>query len=248
MKALLLAGGTGSRLHPLTLGVNKHLLPVGKQPMIGHALSFLSRVGIHSVAIVTTPEDLSGYGRLITADARPYNDFDGIYLTVQHQPQGIADAIHYGEAFVGSEEPILVMLADNLYSIYDERRIADTIRQFDRRHNKGCHVWTTKTDTPETVGVLVVDDGKYECIEKPKEFVSDLAITGLYLFDHTIWDKLSYLEPSNRGEYEITDLLNAYVDEETFSFSKLEGNWLDLGQSLDQFLDYTCKVIQCPTS
>jgi glucose-1-phosphate thymidylyltransferase len=243
MKALLLAGGTGSRLQPLTFGVNKHLLPVGKQPMIGHALSFLSRVGIHSVAIVTTPEDLSGYGRLIAADVHPYNDFDGIYLTVQHKPQGIADAIHYGEAFVGSEEPILVMLADNIYSEEDERRIADTIRQFDHI-DKGCHVWTTKTDTPETVGVLAVNNGQYECIEKPQEFVSDLAITGLYLFDHTIWDKLSFLEPSNRGEYEITDLLNAYVDADTFGFSELKGSWLDLGQSLDQFLDYTCKVIQ----
>ena len=241
MKALLLAGGTGSRLQPLTFGVNKHLLPVGKQPMIGHALTFLRNVGVDSVTIITTPEDLSGYGRLMAAPVAPYTEFDGIYLTVQRSPNGIADAIHYGKASVSSDEPILIMLADNIYSKADEKQIADVICAFE----SGCHVWTTKTETPEKVGVLVLEDGKpKECIEKPKEFISDLAITGLYLFDKEIWNALTHLEPSARGEYEITDLLNTYVNNDDFRFSALEGSWLDLGQSLDQFLDYTCKVIK----
>jgi len=252
MKALLLAGGTGSRLYPLTLGVNKHLLPVGKQPMIGHALTFLRSVGVHSVVIVTTPEDLSGYGRLIGSDRAPYSDFDGIFLTVQHSPTGIADAIGYGQAFVSDDEPLLVMLADNLYSKEDEPAIREILCNFD---GVGCHVWTTKTTTPESVGVLVTDEHGIvtRCVEKPKEFISDQAITGLYLFGNTpmrgsLWDRLYYLEPSARGEYEITDLLDSYVEESCLKHSQLQGSWLDLGQSLDQFLDYTCKVIQCTSS
>lgn len=248
MKALLLAGGTGSRLHPLTLGVNKHLLPVGKQPMIGHALTFLRDIGVHAVTIITTPEDLSGYGRLIAADRPPYSDFDSIYLAIQHKPAGIADAIHYGEAFVSDGEPLLVMLADNLYSRDDVIAINRTIADFD---GVGCHVWTTPTKTPEDVGVLVTNTHgtALKCVEKPKEFISDLAITGLYLLGNgpsggSVWDRLSYIEPSARGEYEITDLLDSYVEEGCLKHTQLKGDWLDLGQSLDQFLNYTCKVIQ----
>ncbi len=246
MKALLLAGGTGSRLYPLTLGVNKHLLPVGKQPMIGHALTLLRNVGIESVLIITTPEDLSGYGRLIAAGRPPYVDFDGIYLTVQHQPKGIADAIRYGESFVGSDESVLVMLADNLYSKIDEKLIGNTINDFG---GVGCHVWTTKSLTPESVGILVFnDDVPVRCVEKPQQFVGDQAITGLYLLDSGVWDKLDHLEPSARGEYEITSLLDSYVEEGLLNYSRLQGPWLDLGGSLDQFLNHTCEVIKCTSS
>ena len=127
MKALLLAGGTGSRLQPLTLGVNKHLLPVGGQPMIGHALTFLRDIGITSVVIVTTPEDLSGYGRLIGSDQSPYIDFDNIYIAVQRKPTGIADAILYGQSFIAEDESFLVMLADNVYDKKDVHQISETI-------------------------------------------------------------------------------------------------------------------------
>ena len=242
MKAILLAGGTGSRLLPLTLGVNKHLLPVGKQPMIGHALSLLRDIGATSIVIITTPEDLSGYGRLIASPYPPYTDFDGIYLTVQRTPSGIADAIKYGAAIV-KQEPVIVMLADNIYSHKDVPAIAADVSAF----RSGCHIWVTKTDHPSSVGILVLDDdGKPQrCVEKPKEFVGDLAVTGLYLFDEVLWQYLTCLKPSARGEYEVTDLLRMYLEYDAFAYTQLCGDWLDLGQSLDQFLDYTCKVIQC---
>ena len=155
MKALLLAGGTGSRLHPLTLGVNKHLLPIGTQPMIGHALTFLRDVGASSVVIITTPEDLSGYGRLIGSDRPPYSDFDNIYIAVQSKPAGIANAILYGESYVGDDN-VLVMLADNVYDKTDKPLIAGVVTDF----QNGCHVWTTTTRKPQDVGILVTKQGK----------------------------------------------------------------------------------------
>lgn len=240
MKALLLAGGTGSRLHPLTLGVNKHLLPVGPQPMIGHALTFLRDVGVNSVTIITTPDDLSGYGRLIGSNRPPYSDFDNIYIAVQSKPAGIANAILYGESYVG-EDNVLVMLADNVYDKADKPLIAGVVADFDN----GCHVWTTTTRKPQDVGILVTKQGKpVQCVEKPKEFVGDQAVTGLYLFDGAVWDIIRNLEPSARGEYEVTDILNEYLELGFLKHSPLLGPWMDMGGSLEEYLTHSAKVAQ----
>ena len=235
MKALLLAGGTGSRLHPLTIGVNKHLLPVGNQPMIGHALTFLHDIGAHSVTIITTPEDLSGYGRLIGSNQPPYSDFDNIYIAVQSKPSGIANAIQYGESYVGDDENVLVMLADNVYDKLDKPQITQAILN----HTEGCHIWTTNTRTPQNVGILVTQNGKpISCVEKPKEFVGDQAITGLYIFDNAVWSIIRLLEPSARGEYEVIDIINEYLNLGFLQHTSLIGPWMDLGGSLEQYLHY----------
>lgn len=245
MKALLLAGGTGSRLHPLTLGVNKHLLPVGPQPMIGHALTFLRKVGIESVVVTTTPEDLSGYGRLIGSDRPPYNEFKNIYIAVQSKPAGIANAILYGESFVGDEN-VMVMLADNVYDKSDVQYIKTVVANHDNQGQTGCHVWTTTTKNPQDVGILVTKNGKAaQCIEKPKEFVSDQAITGLYVFDNTVWNIIRELKPSARGEYEVTDILNSYLQLGNLKYSPLIGPWMDLGGSLEQYLLNSHRIAQC---
>jgi glucose-1-phosphate thymidylyltransferase len=242
MKALLLAGGTGSRLHPLTLGVNKHLLPVGHQPMIGHSLTFLRDVGVSSVVIITTPEDLSGYGRLIGSNRPPYTDFENIYIAVQNKPAGIADAIKYGNSFVGSDD-VLVMLADNIYDRLDKPQISEIVRNDDFL---GCHVWTTITNRPQDVGILVLENGKpIMCVEKPKEFVGNQAITGLYLFDNRVWELIDNLEPSTRGEYEIIDVLNQYLELGFFTHSSLFGPWMDMGGSLEEYLTNSARVAQC---
>lgn len=239
MKALLLAGGTGSRLHPLTLGVNKHLLPVGKQPMIGHALTFLRDVGIASVTIITTPEDLNGYGRLISSNRPPYIDFDNIYIAIQRKPAGIADAILYGESFV-DDDNVLVMLADNIFDKSDQPQIKEIVTT----PTDGCHIWTTTTKKPQDVGILVIENDKpVNCVEKPKEFVGDQAITGLYLFDAAVWDIIRESEPSARGEYEITDVINEYLELGYLKYSQLRGPWMDMGGSLEEYLFHSVKMI-----
>lgn len=212
--------------------------------MIGHALTFLHQVGVSSITIITTPEDLSGYGRLISSDTYPYTEYDAIYLAIQHKPAGIANAIQYGEPFV-EDQPFLVMLADNFYGPRDIPHIKQTIQN----HHQGCHVWTTTTDKPQDVGILVLDHNKpIRCVEKPQTFVGDKAITGLYLFDEAIWEYIQYLEPSARGEYEITDILNEYLNIEHLQHTPLLDQWLDLGGSLEQYLAYSAKVTSCTHS
>jgi len=242
MKGIILAGGTGSRLFPLTLGVNKHLLPVGKQPMIGHAFALFDKLHIDSVLIVTTPEDMAGYGRLISCGEPPYNRFI-TYLAVQKDPRGIADAIKYGYPFVDDGESVLVMLADNIFSAEDQPIIARDIESFEANQGSGAHVWVTETEDPSSMGVLVLEDDKpVSIVEKPEKPISNLGVTGLYLFDHNVWLRINRLQPSARGEYEVTDLLYTYLQRDQLHYTRLVGEWFDLGQSVPQFLEATDKI------
>lgn len=234
MKAIVLAGGTGSRLHPLTLGINKHLLPVGGRLMLDRVLAYVSRLGIRDVLVVSNLETLEPFGRLALHHEGP---FDSVYLAAQSSPAGIAHAIRYGRTFAGSDS-VLVFLADNIFSDQDIPLI-----QWSLRHPRPCHIFTTPTDRPESVGILQTAGSRpVRCLEKPDE--GSLAITGLYQFDSSLWHHLTQISPSARGEYEITDVLNRYIDRRELSHSVLEGDWMDLGGSVPQYLQHHQLVTQ----
>lgn len=243
MRAILLAGGTGSRLSPLTVAVNKHLLPIGNTPMIGRAFDLLYKLGVNEVLLIVSPDDLTGFSKLISSGLDPYDSFKSIYIAIQKHPLGIANAVSYGRSFVKYGEPVLIMLGDNLFSQDDYVRIAEDVKGFE----KGAHIWIRKVRDPSSVGVLVFDtDGNPTAVvEKPKEHISDFGVTGLYLVDYDAWEIIDNLRPSARGEYEVTDILTAYLNRRRLRFTHLVGDWLDLGQSLGQFWASVDRIRSC---
>jgi len=221
MKGVILAGGTGSRLYPLTKVTNKQLLPVYDKPMIYYPLQTLIQAGIKDVLIISGPDhtgqliDLLGKGEEFNAT---------ISYTVQTEPAGIADAVRLAEDFA-DDGPITVILGDNIYE--------DDITPFMERYNKnrkGAHIFLKEVEDPERFGVASVDCGKVvSIVEKPLSPKSNLAVTGLYIYDNTIFSIIKTLKPSDRGEYEITDVNNAYMEKQALTYSVLKGYWTDAG-------------------
>lgn len=225
MKGIVLAGGTGSRLFPLTKVTNKHLLPVGRYPMIFHPLLRLRRAGISEVAVVTSPEhmgdvvNLLGSGRSLGLD---------LTFRVQDEPGGIAQALGLCENFTG-KDPFVVILGDNIISEDLSNEVAAYRDQLDR-DSTGARVLLKEVHDPERYGVPRFEGDRIaEILEKPSDPPSSYCVTGIYFYDPGVYDVIRGLTPSARGEYEISDVSNAYIHFGQMSYGVLEGWWGDAG-------------------
>jgi glucose-1-phosphate thymidylyltransferase len=225
VKGIILAGGAGSRLHPITRAVSKQLLPVYDKPMIYYPLSTLMLAGIREILIITTPHEQDQFVRLL-GDGSDL----GITLTyaAQPKPEGLAQAFHIGADHVGSD-PVALILGDNIFYGHGMRGMLDEASSL----AEGCVLFGYKVRDPERYGVAEADDeGRLVSIEeKPLHPRSDLAITGLYFYDSEVVEIARSLAPSARGEYEITDLNNVYVQRGTARLIDLGRGtaWLDTG-------------------
>jgi len=222
MKGVILAGGTGSRLAPLTKVTNKHLLPIYNQPMIYYPIQALVNAGIRDILIVTGGQNAGEFLRLL-GNGRDFG-LKHINYTYQEGEGGIADALRLAEHFA-DKEPICVILGDNLI----EYNIHAACQKF-QQHGRGAHVILCEVSDPERFGVPVFEGGKIVRIEeKPKVPKSHYAVIGIYMYDAKVFEYIGRLKPSGRGEYEITDVNNAYLADGELSYSTLEGWWTDAG-------------------
>ena len=225
MKGIILAGGTGSRLHPMTAVVNKQLLPVYDKPMIHYPLSVLMLAGIRDILIITTPDDQPLFQKLLGDGKRI-----GLNLSyaAQPRPEGLAQAYLIGREFLAGE-PCAMILGDNIFFGHG---LVDMLNSAAARKT-GATVFANWVAEPERYGVIKMDkDGKpLEVIEKPKEAVSNWAVTGLYFFDGRASDIAAEVKPSVRGELEIVDIINTYLAEGALSVERLGRGfaWLDTG-------------------
>ena len=221
MKGIILAGGTGSRLFPLTKVTNKHLLPVGREPMIFHPVRKLTTAGIEEILIVTGVEHMGDVVTLLGSG----KDF-GCRFTykVQDEAGGIAQALGLAENFAG-QELICVILGDNIF--------ADDIRAYVkafREQGGGARLLLKQVHDPQRYGVAEIEGSRVvRIVEKPKKPKSDLAVVGIYFYDSQVFDIIRTLKPSARGELEITDVNNYYLRAGTLQCDRLAGWWTDAG-------------------
>jgi glucose-1-phosphate thymidylyltransferase len=232
VKGVLLAGGTGSRLYPLTRITNKHLLPIYDRPMIAWSIEALVNAGIDEIMLVTGGTHAGEFLRLLGNG----HDFgiDRLSYAYQDKAGGIAEALGLAERFVDGDS-VLVMLADNIM----ERSIRPMVDAF-RANPTGARILLTPVEETEHLrhlGVPVLsDDGRVERIEeKPEVPASKFGVTGIYCYDASVFDIIRTLEPSDRDELEITDVNNHYVNQGHMAYDVLEGFWGDAGESIDAY-------------
>jgi glucose-1-phosphate thymidylyltransferase len=221
LRGVILAGGTGSRLFPLTKVTNKHLLPVGPEPMIFHPVRKLLEAGVREILIVTGTEHMGDVVGLLGSGGEIGCEFS---YRVQDQAGGIAQALGLARRF-GNAGRIAVILGDNIF----ESSIAPFAEQF-RRQESGAKILVQRVPDPGRYGVAVTEgDRVTKILEKPKDPPSDLAVTGIYFYDHTVFDIITTLRPSGRGELEITDVNNEYIARGELTWNELPGWWTDAG-------------------
>ncbi len=222
MKGVVLAGGTGSRLYPLTKITNKHLLPIYDKPMIYYPIMTLVDAGIRDIMIVTGGRNSGDFLRLL-ANGKEFG-LKHLDYTYQEGEGGIAEALSLTEHFADGG-PICVMLGDNII----EGSIREAVEEF-RRNPVGAKILLKEVEDAHRFGVAEIDGDRIIGIEeKPRKPKSRYAVTGIYMYDSTVFEKISRLVPSERGELEITDVNNAYIREGRMRFAFLEGWWTDAG-------------------
>ena len=224
MKGIILAGGSGSRLHPATLAINKQLLPVYDKPMIYYPLSVLMLAGIRDILIISSPEYLDNYRRMF-GDGSDWGLAIG--YAEQPRPEGLAQAFTIGRAFVGGDRVALV-LGDN---IFFGAHLTDLLASAVAREH-GATVFSYRVEDPERYGVVELDGGRAISLEeKPAQPKSNCAVTGLYFYDNRVLDLAANLQPSPRGELEITDLNRLYMEAGDLYVEQMGRGyaWLDTG-------------------
>lgn len=221
MKGIILAGGTGSRLFPLTKVTNKHLLPVGKYPMIFHSINKLKQSGIFDILIVTGKDHMGDVVNLLGSGREMGLSFT---YKVQDEAGGIAQALALAEQFVG-EDKMVVILGDNVF--VDD--ISPFVEKF-KGQTKGAKILIQHVPDPMRFGVPEIEGDRIVSIEeKPQNPKSNYAVTGIYMFDQRVFDIVKKLKPSARGELEITDVNNVYIKRGELTFDVLKGWWTDAG-------------------
>jgi glucose-1-phosphate thymidylyltransferase len=222
MKGVILAGGTGSRLFPLTRVTNKHLLPVHDRPMVFYPIQILVNAGITDILLVTGGQDAGDFLRLL-GNGKDFG-LKHINYTYQEGEGGIADALRLAEHFADGQR-ICVVLGDNII----ENNIIAARKKFEEQPC-GAHIILKEVPDPERFGVAAFEGDRIISIEeKPKEPKSPYAVIGIYMYDETVFDRIRKLRPSARGELEITDVSNLYLEDGLLTFSILEGWWTDAG-------------------
>jgi glucose-1-phosphate thymidylyltransferase len=222
MKGIVLAGGTGSRLHPLTKITNKHLLPIYDKPMIYYPIQTLVDAGIRDIMIVTGGRNSGDFLRLL-ANGKEFG-LTHINYTYQEGEGGIADALNLAEHFA-DDDKICVILGDNII----EKNIRQAVEDFGAQE-RGARILLKEVSDASRFGVAELDGDRIRGIEeKPNNPKSNMAVTGIYMYDNTVFDKIRTLVPSRRGELEITDVNNAYIREGSLTYSYLDGWWTDAG-------------------
>ncbi len=234
MKGVLLAGGTGSRLFPLTRITNKHLLPIGDRPMISYGVEALVQAGITEIMVVTGGTHAGEFLRLLSNGHE--HGVDLLVYGYQDRPGGIAEALGLAEHFVGGDS-VCVMLADNIV----ERSIRPSIERF-AEQGAGARLLLAEISDPEHLrhlGVPELDgEGRLtRIVEKPADPPSHYCVTGIYLYDSTVFEVIPTLEPSGRGELKITDVNNHFVSAGLMQYDVIGGFWGDAGESIDAYYE-----------
>ncbi|MDP8992717.1 MAG: sugar phosphate nucleotidyltransferase [Actinomycetota bacterium] len=234
MRGVILAGGSGSRLHPLTRITNKHLLPIYDRPMVSYAIEALVNAGVSEMMMVTGGTHAGEFLRLL-GDGHEHG-IERLVYAYQERPGGIAEALGLARRFVGDDR-VLVMLADNIL----ERSIRPSVQNF-LDQDKGARILLSRIDDAthlRHLGVPELDEhGRVvSIVEKPEDPPSTFAVTGLYFYDATVFDVIPDLTPSGRGELEITDVNNWFVSQRTMEYDVLEGFWGDAGESIEAYYE-----------
>ena len=219
MRGIILSGGSGTRLRPLTKITSKQLLPIYNRPMIYYPLNTLIQAGIKEILIIISPERAGDYLNLL-GSGREF----GVKFTyeIQDKPEGLAQAFIIGEKFINNED-VAMILGDNIFE--------DDFSQEITNFKGGAKVFAKKVSDPERFGVVKFNEEMKaeKIVEKPQEHLSDYAVTGLYVYDHNVVDIAKNLKPSERGELEITDVNNWYLQKGQLDVAMVNGEWLDAG-------------------
>ncbi|MGN4427239.1 sugar phosphate nucleotidyltransferase [Bacillus cereus group sp. MYBK30-1] len=230
MKGIILAGGTGTRLRPLTRIINKHLLPVGPYPMIYWPIKKLKEAGIHDILIITNKHDLGSFITLLGLGEEL-----GVHLTykIQNEAGGIAEALGIAETFI-KDEKFVVLLGDNIFH--------DSLTSYTHafaKQTEGAMILLKRVSDPQRYGIATIDLIHHRVksiVEKPENPMSDYCVTGIYMYGPEVFSYIKFLNPSERGELEITDVNNLYIKRNSLQFDVLRGWWIDAGthESLHQ--------------
>jgi glucose-1-phosphate thymidylyltransferase len=234
VKGVILAGGTGTRLHPLTRITNKHLLPIYDRPMVTYAIEALVKAGVTELMLVTGGTHAGEFLRLL-GNGHEYG-IDRLLYAYQEKPGGIAEALGLTERFVDGDQ-VVVMLADNVV----ERSIQPAVTNF-KAQDRGARILLSRIEDPahlRHLGVPELDDsGKVtNIVEKPDDPPSAFGVTGIYFYDPNVYQVIPTLKPSGRGELEITDVNNYYIRSGLMQYDVLDGFWGDAGESIDAYYE-----------
>ena len=226
MKGVILAGGLGTRLSPLTNITNKHLLPIYDKPMIYYPIQTLVNAGIEDIMVVTGGNNAGDFLRLL-GNGRDFG-LKWLRYAYQEGEGGIAEALGLAEHFA-EREKIVVMLGDNII----EKNIIRAVNDFEGEEG-GARIMLKEVDNPQDYGVAVIEGDKVvKILEKPDDPPTNYAVIGIYMYDNRVFDYIGNLEPSDRGELEITDVNNMYIRDGLMKYEIIEGWWADAGSSID---------------
>ena len=230
MKGVILVGGSGSRLDPLTRVANKHLLPIYDKPMVYYPIQALVNAGITDIMLVTGGNNAGDFLRLLGNGSE--FGLKRLHYTYQDRPAGIAHALGLTRDFAEGDS-LLLMLGDNII----EGNLVAARQNFEAQ-DQGARVMLTRVENPSSYGVVEIEDGRIQTItEKPARPKSNLVQTGIYFYDERVFEIVANLRPSGRGELEITDVNNYYLQEGNLEYDVLEGFWADCGESFEMYLE-----------